>query len=77
LLYFTLLVLVGGLLAGHQQMLQTVPQVDLTRYVGTWYVIARLPNWFQDQCVANVTADYRLSNDNSIKVVNQCLDREG
>ena len=25
----------------------TVLSVDLTRYAGTWYEIARLPMWFQ------------------------------
>ena len=31
--------------------LQTVASVDLSRYAGTWYEIARLPMWFQRHCV--------------------------
>ena len=31
--------------------LSTVSSVDLSRYTGTWYEIARLPMWFQRHCV--------------------------
>ena len=31
--------------------LQTATSVDLARYAGTWYEIARLPMWFQRHCV--------------------------
>ena len=55
--------LVGVVLAGDQQKLQTVPRVELDRYVGTWYEIERLPNWFQDQSAGDVTADYRQLDD--------------
>jgi apolipoprotein D and lipocalin family protein len=68
---------VGGLLAGEQQALQTVPQVNLSRYAGTWYEIARLPNRFQDQCVGNVSAVYRQLDDGNIEVINRCLDKKG
>ena len=48
--------------------------VDLTRYQGLWYEIARFPNRFEEGC-AGVTAEYSLNEDGSIKVVNTC--REG
>ena len=32
--------------------LEVVPQVDLTRYMGTWYEIARFPHRFEKGCVA-------------------------
>lgn len=64
-------------MAGEQRQLQTVPQVNLSRYAGTWYEIARLPNRFQDQCVGNVTADYRQLGDGNIEVINRCLDNKG
>jgi len=35
---------------------QTVPSVDLARYAGRWYEIARLPNSFQKKCAGGVTA---------------------
>ena len=71
------LVPAGVISAEEQQSLETVSQVDLNRYVGTWYEIARLPNWFQDQCAANVTADYKRLDDGNIAVVNRCLDEKG
>lgn len=56
---------------------QTVPQVDLGRYVGHWYELARLPNTFQDQCVSDVTATYQVRDDGMIDVTNRCRTPEG
>ena len=63
--------------ASGQPLLQTVDQVNLDRYVGTWYEVARLPNRFQDHCSGDVTADYRRLDDGTVEVVNRCLDRHG
>ena len=52
--------------------LQTVPNVDLQKYSGVWYEIARLPNRFQKDCAGNVSAEYTLREDGKIKVVNRC-----
>ncbi|MEO8605760.1 MAG: lipocalin family protein, partial [bacterium] len=51
--------------------LATVSHVDLTRYAGTWYEIARLPNRFERGCVA-VSATYTARPDGRIDVLNQC-----
>jgi apolipoprotein D and lipocalin family protein len=51
--------------------LRVVPKVDLTRYTGTWYEIARYPNRFQKDCVAT-TATYTLRPDGRVTVVNRC-----
>lgn len=52
--------------------LYTVPEVDLERYAGKWYEIARYPNWFQGtDCVAT-TAEYTLRGDGIVLVVNRC-----
>lgn len=48
-----------------------VPHVDLQRYVGRWYEIARYPNRFQKGCVAS-TAEYALLEDGRIRVRNAC-----
>lgn len=45
--------------------------VDLDRYQGLWYEIARFPNRFEEGCFA-VTAAYSLNEDGSVKVVNTC-----
>ncbi len=51
--------------------LEAVAAVDLERYLGRWYEIARLPNGFQKDCEA-VTATYSKRDDGLIKVVNTC-----
>lgn len=53
--------------------LTTVDHVDLPRYLGRWYEIARIPNRFQKQCASNTTAEYELRKDGSITVTNTCL----
>lgn len=55
--------------------LRTVEQVDLSRYLGRWYEIARLPNRFQKNCL-NSRADYSLRDDGDITVLNSCEDRQ-
>ena len=55
----------------------TVDSVDLNKYVGTWYEIAKIPNSFQDQCVKNTTATYKINNEGDIEVVNKCIDEKG
>jgi apolipoprotein D and lipocalin family protein len=56
--------------------LPTVQAVELGRYYGTWYEIARLPNWFQSMCVADTQATYRPDGKN-VSVVNQCRTADG
>ena len=60
---------------GHEKLLATVDKVDLQRYAGTWYEIARLPQWFQRGCYDS-TATYSLNDDGTVKVINRCQ-REG
>jgi apolipoprotein D and lipocalin family protein len=57
--------------------LETVPKVDLSRYTGRWYEIARYPNRFERKCASDVTATYSLRSDGKISVVNTCKTREG
>jgi apolipoprotein D and lipocalin family protein len=52
---------------------QTVPSVDLERYLGTWYEIASFPAFFQRGC-AGTTATYSRRDDGRIRVVNACLE---
>jgi apolipoprotein D and lipocalin family protein len=56
--------------------LPTVAAVDLDRYVGTWYEIARLPNRFQSMCVSDTQATYRRDGD-QVAVLNRCRGADG
>lgn len=51
-------------------------QVDLQRYQGTWYELARLPMFFQRNCVQS-EAHYALRDDGRIDVTNRCRDKDG
>jgi apolipoprotein D and lipocalin family protein len=54
-----------------------VESVDLERYMGRWYAIAALPNFFQRQCVRDTTADCRLRSDGTVAVTNRCRKEDG
>jgi apolipoprotein D and lipocalin family protein len=56
---------------------RTVPTVDLDRYVGEWFEIARFPNRFQRTCASDVRADYARRTDGRLDVVNRCLTEDG
>jgi apolipoprotein D and lipocalin family protein len=55
--------------------LQAVAHVDLKRYLGQWYEIARYPNRFQKGCLES-NASYALRDDGDIEVLNRCKDSE-
>jgi apolipoprotein D and lipocalin family protein len=71
----------GGQLAAAQAHtpppVRAVPFVDLDRYAGDWFEIARLPNRFQRQCVGDVRARYERRPDGRVDVVNRCRTPEG
>jgi apolipoprotein D and lipocalin family protein len=56
--------------------LPTVASVDLSRYAGTWYEIARLPMWFQRHCVDS-KAIYSNRPDGAVGVHNECVTNSG
>ena len=55
----------------------TVDRVDLERYLGRWYEIARLPNKYQAECASDVTATYTARAPTVINVVNECRQDDG
>lgn len=57
--------------------LQVVPSVDLKKYAGKWYEIARLPNSFQKNCAGDVAATYTPRPDGKITVLNECREKNG
>ena len=56
---------------------KTIPSLDVPRYLGTWYEIAKFPNWFQKKCVSNTKAVYSLKGDGKLKVLNSCKTASG
>jgi lipocalin len=48
----------------------TVKELDINRYLGTWYEIARFPHSFEKNLVG-VTATYSLRDDGKIQVINE------
>jgi apolipoprotein D and lipocalin family protein len=57
--------------------LPTVAELDLERYAGRWYEVARLPTHFEKACSRDVTADYEVDSDGGMKVVNRCVHPDG
>lgn len=55
---------------------KTVDKVDLQRYQGTWYELARLPMFFQRNC-AQSQAHYQLQANGSVAVLNTCRSLTG
>lgn len=64
-------------LAAADTTVRSVPSLDLTRYAGRWYEVARFPNRFQKSCARDVTAEYSLRPDGKITVVNACTRADG
>lgn len=54
-----------------RQSLKTAPDVDLERYAGSWFEIARLPSPEEKRAV-NIRATYTLRPDGQINVLNEC-----
>ncbi|MBN1989483.1 MAG: lipocalin family protein [Bacteroidales bacterium] len=50
--------------------METVKDVDIERFLGTWYEIARFPHSFEKDLVG-VTATYSLKSNGNLSVLNQ------
>ena len=78
---FTIMFLTGYLTLNAQtytnENVNTVSFVDLNKYAGRWYEIAKIPNSFQKKCVRNTTAEYKLRDDGNIDVINKCIEEDG
>lgn len=70
----SIFILLGG--CTHQPLI-TEDAIDITRYIGTWHEQYRLPNRFQKQCVADISAQYSLMPANKIEVINKCKTEDG
>jgi len=66
----TMLLVPVSALFSREPQFPPVEGFEIQRYLGTWYEIARLPNWFERDLV-NVTATYSPRDDGKITVLNQ------
>lgn len=57
--------------------LSTIAALDVPRYMGTWYEIAKYPNRFQRHCAGFTQAEYRLLTDGKVQVANRCRTADG
>ena len=78
------LLLIGAYLSSplsalaQQSNVMAVSSVDLKRYSGKWFEIARMPNKFQKDCVGNTTATFNtMREDGQMEVLNSCLQKNG
>jgi apolipoprotein D and lipocalin family protein len=71
-----LLILFAFLAQAGGDPLRTAEFVDVKCYVGKWYTISALPQFFTRNCNGQ-TAEYEIINDESISVLNTCLKKKG
>lgn len=57
--------------------LTPIAALDVPRYMGTWYEIAKYPNWFQKKCASSTSATYSLQTDGQVQVLNRCKTASG
>lgn len=60
-----------------EAQVHSVETFDLQKYLGLWYEIGRLPLKYEDDTATDVTAEYSLDDDGTVKVDNRCLDEDG
>ena len=55
--------------------LPTAKFVDVSQYIGKWYAISALPQFFTRKCLGQ-TAEYGIKDSQSITVLNTCLKKK-
>jgi apolipoprotein D and lipocalin family protein len=58
-------------------VIETIPTLDLNRYLGRWHEICRLPLRWEDEAATDITATYSLNEDGKVRVDNRCFDKDG
>ncbi|MGY0556612.1 MULTISPECIES: lipocalin family protein [unclassified Lysobacter] len=56
--------------------LATAPRVDIQRYMGTWYELARLPMRHEPEDATDISATYTLQDNGKVRVCNR-MRRDG
>ena len=69
--FIIIILFCSGCLGTMNANLPVVDNVDLARYMGRWFEVARYPNRFQRNC-KNSRATYTLRPDGKVDVLNEC-----
>ena len=69
-IYSTLIIMLILISCGSNATLDTVAKVDLEKYAGKWYEIAKLPNKFE-KGLSCISATYSIKENGKIEVLNQ------
>lgn len=56
--------------------LPTADHVEINRYIGKWYAVSSLPQFFTRKCLGQ-TAEYAIKDSKTISVLNTCLKKKG
>lgn len=62
---------------GNTSVPEPAKSVDLQRYLGVWFEIARYDQRFEQSCTGGVTATYSFRSGGSVNVVNRCRRADG
>ena len=60
-----------------QEPVTPIASLNVARYMGTWYEIAKYPNFFQRKCASNTVAEYSTQPDGTVRVFNRCTQDNG
>lgn len=77
ILLVSLCLLTSSAVAAEPAPVRPIASLDVPRYMGNWYEIAKYPNRFQKQCAGFTVANYSVQPDRSVKVVNRCRTASG
>ena len=74
--YILFFVIVFSLGAVAHVELPTARYVDTARYIGKWYTVTSMPQFYTRTCTGQ-TAEYALLNEKNISIQNVCLKENG
>ncbi len=72
-IFFT--TLVSSFALANSEDPEVIKDVNLSKYVGTWYEIGHNPNFFQGSCERSV-AEYSINQEGKVDVLNTCYKNE-
>ncbi|WP_037571092.1 lipocalin family protein [Spirochaeta cellobiosiphila] len=75
IVFLSIMILISDFVYAIPNGVKPIDQLDVGKYMGKWYEIARLDFYFE-KGLNNTTAEYSLKNNGKIKVVNRGYDFE-